>query len=168
MSLNPDSITQDFVDSAISINSTIQDMYDQFSPRLKICRFNPWVRIPFRLNVLSPIWNLYTPSKFHDIILPGQTKIIPLGIWFRFPYGYYGQLLSNIAISISHSCFVESGIIDPTDTMEVKVMIHNRGKSPFFVNGDIVICQMVLLRYENTILEIEEMTRHEYETLYTH
>jgi len=165
--IDPDNLTQDFVDSALTITSTIQDMQDQFSPRLKVCRFNPWVRLPFRLNVNSPTWDLFTPHRFHDIILPGQTKLIPLGIWFKFPYGYYGQLQSNLPMSLAHSCFVESGIIDPTDTMEVKVLIHNRGKSPYFVNGDSQICKMIMLRYENTILHADEITREEYESLYT-
>lgn len=165
--MSSDDITSDFLNGAYSLTNAITDMRDQFSPRLKVCRFNPWVRLPYRISPLSPAWDLFTPSRFHDIVLPGQTKLIPLGLWFSFPQGYYGQLLSRLHISLTFSCFVEDGIIDPSDRGETHVLIHNFGTSPFFVKGDMRICQMVMVRYENTIAEVEEMPEHVYDAMHS-
>ena len=124
-------------------------------PQLKIFKY--------RHNVITPRkatigWILYTLPEFSCTIPVNQSRLIPLGIAFSFPKGYFGQLQSRPGLAFQHGVYVQGGTIEPDYDGDIYVLLHNFGKRPFQVYPNVRICQLVLLRYENTIQEITEVS----------
>ena len=69
----------DFIDSANSLDTVIDEMRDIFTPKLLIHRFDPHVLIPRRVFPHSVAWDLYTRSDFKGIVGAGKSLLVPLG-----------------------------------------------------------------------------------------
>jgi len=146
--------TKGFMETANEIRQHIQEFQNQ-ELQLKFFRNRPDILKPRKSRTVG--WDLFTLPDFHCIIPSGESRLIPLGVSFAFPNGYYGQLCSLTSIAFQKSIYVQGGIIDPEYDGDVHVLLHNFGKFPFHVNANTKICQMVLLRY-STLGEMEEVS----------
>lgn len=154
---NYDDLVRTVLDGSDELDKSIQEMRDIFSPKLLCVRFNKNSLLPRRVFPHSAGWDLYTLPDYEQELAVGSSLLVPLGVCFSFPPGYYGQLLSRSGLACNYGIFVQAGVIDPDYRGEVSVLIHNYGKKPFKIQPNVRICQMVLTRYENTVKEITEM-----------
>lgn len=144
-----------FIEEAKDIRAMVWEMN---APKeiLKFFRSRPDIIMPRKASRKSVGWDLYTLPNFNCMIPVGQSRLIPLGIAFGFPDGYYGQLVSRSGLAFQDGIYVQGGVIDPDYDGDIHVLLHNFGKRTFHVNSNMRICQMVLLRY-STINDLVEV-----------
>ena len=127
----------------------------QLSPQFRFFKSRQDIVSPFEWSVG---WDLFTLPQFHCTIPPGESRLIPLGIAFGFPKGYYGQLFSKSGLAFQHGLYVQGGVLEPDYDGDINVLLHNFGKRPFHVRPVMVICQMILLRYQDTVNQLQEVS----------
>lgn len=148
--------TQSFINTAHEISTSFGD-----EPQLKFFRSRRDLYIPRKTSPHSVGWDLYSLPNFHFTLNVGQSKLIPLGIQFEFPEGYYGQLFSKSNLAFHHGIYVQGGVLDPDYEGDIYVLLHNFGRRPFQIQPNMRICQLVLLKYENTIDRLVEVSSWE-------
>lgn len=146
--------TDAFLDQANEIAIDLRQLYHS-RPQLRFFKSRHDIVDPLKRSVG---WDLFTLPHFHCIIPIGESRLIPLGVAFGFPTGYYGQLMSKSGIAFQDGIYVQGGIIDPEYDGDVNVLLHNFGTRPYHVKPTTVICQMVLLRYQDTIQELVQVS----------
>ncbi|MBU1202073.1 MAG: dUTP diphosphatase [Nanoarchaeota archaeon] len=98
-------------------------------------------------------------------IAPGETALIPTGIFVEIPEGHIMHITprSGFALKNSISIVNSPGIIDSDYRGEVGVILINHGKEPFTVNRGDRIAQMTILQIKTAnfmlIKELSETPR---------
>ena len=79
-------------------------------------------------------------------LFPGDTKIIPTGVFLETPPGYEVQLRPRSGLAANNSITVVNtpGTIDSDYRGEIKVILINHGKEPFTVHNHDRIAQIVV------------------------
>jgi len=97
-----------------------------------------------------------------DMILPpGETVLVPTGIFMEFPPGYEAQVRPRSGMALKHSLLLVNspGTIDAGYRGEVGVIMHNLKKMPFKLFRGDRIAQMVICKLpEVTIEHVEELS----------
>ncbi len=142
--------TNAFLEQADEIAIDLKQLYHS-RPQLRFFKSRHDIVDPLKRSVG---WDLFTLPHFHCVIPVGQSRLIPLGVAFGFPKGYYGQLMSKSGIAFQDGIYVQGGVIDPEYDGDVNVLLHNFGTRTFYIRQKMAICQMILLRYQDTIQEL--------------
>lgn len=95
-------------------------------------------------------WDLFPTHE--DIIEPGQTVRIPLGVSFEIPPNHYGRLADRSSMG-SKGLHVFGGVVDSSYRGEVSVVLFNSTKAPFIINLNKAICQMIITPCPDTMIE---------------
>ncbi len=92
------------------------------------------------------------------IILPGERKLIPTGLYIELPPGYEAQIRprSGLALKEGISVLNSPGTIDSDYRGEIKVILVNFSDKNFEVNNGDRICQMVIKKYEKFQWELTD------------
>lgn len=79
-------------------------------------------------------------------ILPGATALVPTGIKLEIPVGYEVQIRPRSGLALKYGVIVLNtpGTIDADYRGEIRVILINLGSSPFTVEPNMRIAQMVL------------------------
>lgn len=95
-------------------------------------------------------------SRVEMTLPPGETVLVPTGIFMEFPAGYEAQVRPRSGMSLKHSLLIVNspGTIDAGYRGEVGVIIHNLKKEPFQVLRGDRIAQMVINKLPEVTLEI--------------
>ncbi len=88
-------------------------------------------------------------------ILPGESKLVKTGLYLRLNTGTFGSIRERSGLACK-GIHVHAGVIDCDWTDEVKVLLHNTSKTPFIVNVDSKIAQIIIQPY----LEIKPLSSH--------
>ncbi len=80
------------------------------------------------------------------IIPPNQTALIPTGIYVAIPEGFEIQIRPRSGLALKHQVTVLNtpATIDADYRGEIKVILINHGKDPFFVTNGMRIAQIVV------------------------
>jgi len=81
-----------------------------------------------------------------DIVLkPGETKLIPTGLFMEIPDGYEAQIRprSGLALKNGITLLNSPGTIDSDYRGEIKIIVTNFGSENFIVSNDMRIAQLV-------------------------
>lgn len=80
------------------------------------------------------------------VILPGERKLIPTGLYIALPEGYEAQIRprSGLALKAGISLVNSPGTIDADYRGEVGIIMINHGKDSFSIQNGDRICQMVI------------------------
>ena len=83
-------------------------------------------------------------------ILPLDRCLVPTGIFIELPIGYEAQIRprSGLAINSGITLLNSPGTIDADYRGEIKVIMINLSKQPFFINPGDKIAQMVVAKHE--------------------
>jgi dUTP pyrophosphatase len=98
---------------------------------------------------------------------PGETILVPTGIFISIPPGYEAQIRPRSGLALKHGItFLNSpGTIDSDYRGEVKIIMTNLGKKPFTVENRMRIGQMVFSKvYRGEFIitdELDETDRNE-------
>ena len=93
-------------------------------------------------------------------IKPGETRLIPTGIFIAVPPGYEAQIRPRSGLALKNGItFLNSpGTIDSDYRGEVKIIMTNLGKEPFTVENGMRIGQMVFSRvYRGEFIIVDEL-----------
>ena len=90
------------------------------------------------------------------ILRPFERKLIPTGIRISIPRGYEIQIRPRSGLAWEYGIGVlnSPGTIDSDYRGEVKVILINLGKTPFVINPNQRIAQMVVNRVEQVDLKV--------------
>lgn len=94
--------------------------------------------------------------KEPTIILPGERKLIPTGIYMALPEGYEAQIRPRSGLALNHGITVLNapGTIDSDYRGEIGVCLINLSNDPYEIKDGERIAQMVLAKYEQANFEI--------------
>jgi len=96
-----------------------------------------------------------------DIILkPGETKLIPTGLFVEIPEGYEAQIRprSGLALKNGITLLNSPGTIDSDYRGEIKIIVTNLGSHDFTITNHMRIAQMVFCRvYRGSFNQTDEL-----------
>lgn len=96
---------------------------------------------------------------------PGETKLIPTGLYMELPIEYEAQIRSRSGLSLKNKVIVYNapGTIDSDYRGEVGIILCNGSQDPYRINSGDRIAQMVIAKYEqinwNEVEELGETAR---------
>jgi len=91
------------------------------------------------------------------ILLPGERKLIPTGLYIELPAGYEAQIRARSGLALNYGISLVNGVgtIDSDYRGEIGVILINLGKEDFTVSNGDRIAQIIIGKYER-ITWIEE------------
>ncbi len=92
------------------------------------------------------------------VLLPGQRKLVPTGIFIELPKGYEAQVRARSGLAIKNGIGLVNGIgtIDSDYRGELKVPLINWGEENFTIENGQRIAQVVIAKYERVQLELTD------------
>jgi len=97
-------------------------------------------------------------------IFPGDTALIPTGIFIEIPVGYEAQIRPRSGLALKHGITLLNtpGTIDADYRGEVKIIMANFGKEDFSVQSGMRIAQMVFSKvYRSHFIETDILNQTE-------
>jgi deoxyuridine 5''-triphosphate nucleotidohydrolase (dut) len=84
------------------------------------------------------------------VLLPGERKLIPTGLFIALPAGFEAQMRprSGLALKNGISLVNTPGTIDADYRGEIGIILINFSSEPFTIRDGDRICQMVIKKYE--------------------
>lgn len=84
------------------------------------------------------------------VLVPGERKLIPTGLYIELPFGYEAQVRARSGLAIKHGITLINcvGTIDSDYRGEIKVPLVNLGSEDFEIKNGERIAQMVIAKYE--------------------
>lgn len=79
------------------------------------------------------------------LVPPKKNVTIPSGIKVEIPYGYMGLFLNKSGVASNHDVLIGAQVIDTFYSGEVHIDLHNVGDSPFYIEEDMKLAQMVMV-----------------------
>ena len=121
--------------------------------KLKIKKVRDEAKVPTRAHHNDAGIDLYACGE--HVVLPRQTKAIPLGIAMEIEEGYVGLMWDKSSIGLK-SLKTLGGVIDAGYRGEVLAMVHNLGDESYTFSHGHKVAQMVIQKVE--FPDIEEVT----------
>lgn len=116
------------------------------------------------MDVRANLETWFSANPVNFVIEPGQSKIIPTGVYVQIPQGYEIQVRSRSGLAAKNGVFVlnSPGTIDSDYRGEIKVILHNSGSEWFYVKHGDRIAQLVVapvVQAEMVNAELDETER---------
>lgn len=92
-------------------------------------------------------------------VVPAKGKaLIGTGIAVAIPMGHYGRIAPRSSVGWKFHTDIGCGVVDPSYTGEIKVVIFNHAEEDFVVEKGLKIAQLILERASTfPIEEVEEL-----------
>ena len=89
------------------------------------------------------------------VLLPGERKLIPTGLFIALPFGYEAQIRprSGLALKSGISLVNTPGTIDADYRGEIGIILINFSNENFVIHDGDRICQMVINKFETIVWE---------------
>ena len=89
------------------------------------------------------------------VLLPGERKLIPTGLFIALPSGYEAQIRprSGLALKSGISLVNTPGTIDADYRGEIGIILINFSNEDFVIHDGDRICQMVINKFETIVWE---------------
>lgn len=122
---------------------------------LKVKKMRDNAILPTRGSKEAAGIDLYACIDKEIVLEPNESAIIPSGVGFDFPKGYYGEVVvrSSIGIKRHLGLMNQVGIIDNDFKNEVIIGLYNFGKEPQIIEPNERIAQLILQPYIKTVIE---------------
>lgn len=94
-------------------------------------------------------------------IWPGETVVVPTGLYLELPDGIEMQVRSRSGLAANKSLIVLNapGTIDPDYRGEIKIILHNCHDTEHFIHNGDRIAQAVFASYQHVRLDnVEELS----------
>lgn len=136
----------------------------QYKPPLAYVKLNVEAAVPYLAYGESAAYDLSACLLREDgrpntaILPPRNTKAIPTGLALRPPPGHLILICSRSGMALERSIFVANspGVVDPTYTGEIKVLLYNGGFETYYVKHGDRIAQALVVPYAALPLKEEE------------
>lgn len=90
--------------------------------KIKVFSFREGIRLPLHGSEHAAGFDLYSPEDY--MIPPGRQVIIPVGVGFEIPVGWYGQIHGRSSLN-KQDILALPGVIDSDYRGEIKVGLFN-------------------------------------------
>lgn len=94
--------------------------------------------------------NLYAKENIE--IPPGEHRSISTGISAEIPKGYAALIWDRSSMAHKEHCTVLGGVIDAGYRGEWKIMLHNLGNSPVYIEQYQKIAQAIIQKVEHPVI----------------
>lgn len=100
--------------------------------------------LPKKAHPTDGAYDLYARVTEPVELLPGETMAIPVGISLGLEYPFIARILPRSGLAAKYGVTVLNtpGLIDSGYRGEIQVILHNTGKSSFFISDGTRIAQM--------------------------
>lgn len=114
---------------------------------VRIQRITGTAKLPSYATEGSAGMDLHADVERSVRVLPGVTELIPTGIKVEVPDGHALFILPRSGLVVRHGVTVLNtpGLIDADYRGELRVVLHNFGREPFFVAPDARIAQCIIM-----------------------
>lgn len=126
---------------------------------------NEDIALPAKMSDLAAGFDLYAAVAEPLVIEPGQRVLVPTGFAMAMPAQLEAQIRPRSGLAYKHgiTCLNTPGTIDADYRGEVKVLLINLGQSPFTIERNERIAQMVIQEVPQvrlvTVDELSETVR---------
>ena len=100
--------------------------------------------MPVRSTKLSAGADLSCIEPF--TLKPGERRLIPTGLAFEIPPGYYGRVAPRSGLAVRHGIHTLAGVIDSDFRGECQVLLINLGDQPMSFDAGERIAQLIVER----------------------
>ena len=116
---------------------------------VKVKKLSPNARLPVYGTAFSAGADLCACLDAPVTLLPGETKLISIGISMEIPDGYAGLVFARSGLATKRNLAPANkvGVIDSDYRGEFFVPLHNHGASPQTIEHGERIAQMILTPY---------------------
>ncbi|WP_300667240.1 dUTP diphosphatase [Desulfoluna sp.] len=137
-------------------------------PRVAFKRLDPQkncdVPLPCYMTEEAAGMDIHAANDAPITLAPGAVALVPTGFSMALPKGFEGQIRPRSGLAVKHGIGIINapGTIDSDYRGEVKVALINFGASPFTVNRNERIAQMIITRVwqaEITVVEALDSTQ---------
>jgi dUTP pyrophosphatase len=106
--------------------------------------------LPSYSTTLSAGMDLRANLSGEIILLPGERKLVPTGLYISLPKGYEAQIRPRSGLALKHGISLVNtpGTIDADYRGEIGIILINHSNEPFVIKDGERICQMVINKYE--------------------
>lgn len=103
------------------------------------------VNLPQKMSALASGFDLYAAVPEPVTLNPGERKLVPTGVAIAMPGELEAQIRPRSGLALKHgiTCLNTPGTIDADYRGEIKVLLINLGQSPFTIERNERIAQMV-------------------------
>ncbi|OPA77646.1 deoxyuridine 5'-triphosphate nucleotidohydrolase [Paenibacillus selenitireducens] len=107
---------------------------------------NEDISLPAKMSELAAGFDLYAAVTEPLVIEPGQRVLVPTGFAMAMPAQLEAQIRPRSGLAYKHgiTCLNTPGTIDADYRGEVKVLLINLGQTPFTIERNERIAQMVI------------------------
>lgn len=128
---------------------------------LLVRRLSPAATLPRRAEPGSVGYDLAASMPARIDAYSGIAKVCT-GLSLTVPFGCYGRIAPRSGLAAKHGIDVLAGVIDPSFTGEVIVLLVNHGDQPFRIEPGDRIAQLILERCElPRVIEVEALEETE-------
>lgn len=130
--------------------------------KLKVEKISEKAKLPSYANEGDAGLDLYSVESLK--VNPGESALISTGIKMELPKNTEAQVRPRSGLALKHGITVLNtpGTIDEGYRGEIKVIIINHGKEPFFVEEGMRIAQMVVKPvFKVDVFEVSSLTESE-------
>jgi len=116
--------------------------------------------LPSYSTLLSAGMDIRANLEEEVVLMPGERKLIPTGLFISLPEGYEAQMRprSGLALKSGISLVNTPGTIDADYRGEIGIILINFSKEPFKIFDGDRICQMVINKIETiSWVEVEDL-----------
>lgn len=122
---------------------------------------NEDVPMPMKMSELAAGFDLYAAVTEPLVIEPGQRVLVPTGFAMALPPQLEAQIRPRSGLAYKHgiTCLNTPGTIDADYRGEVKVLLINLGQSPFTIERNERIAQMVIQELPQIrLVQVDELS----------
>ena len=121
---------------------------------LKVFRMSEDVKLPEKAFRSDACWDIFAAA---EMVLPQQQIVtVPTGLKVEIPVGWELQIRPRSGLASRYGINIVFGTVDSGYRNEIKVMVYNTSRKPFFINKGYKIAQISLEPvYDMKIVEVE-------------
>jgi len=111
---------------------------------IKVKRIHPEARLPVRATRWAAGADIACAEPFR--IGPGERMLVPTGLIFEIPPGFYGRVAPRSGLAVRNGIDVLAGVIDADYRGECRVALINLGQSEVNFSAGERIAQLIIER----------------------
>jgi dUTP pyrophosphatase len=111
---------------------------------VKVKKLREGVRLPARGSEFAAGADLSCIEPF--TLQPGERRLIPTGLAFEIPPGYYGRVAPRSGLAVRHGIDTLAGVIDADYRGECQVLLINLSDKPVSFEAGERIAQLIIER----------------------